>query len=104
MTGFTSTRKGLVAAETAVIRRRRELIANLRALALSEGVNETAMRKALGGNYWLFGGQYVGVAERRDLMPLQQHDIPLISADQSLDIIELKGPEAPLVRRHRKKM
>ncbi|MFJ8040512.1 Shedu anti-phage system protein SduA domain-containing protein [Kitasatospora sp. NPDC096147] len=102
MTGFTSTRKGLVAAEAAVIRRRRELIANLRVLALSEGVNETAMQKALGGNYWLFGGQYVGVAERRDLMPLQQHDIPLISADQSLNIIELKGPEAPLVRRHRK--
>ncbi|WP_327675573.1 Shedu anti-phage system protein SduA domain-containing protein [Kitasatospora sp. NBC_00458] len=102
MTGFTSTRKGLVAAEAAVIRRRRELIANLRALALSDGVNETAMQTALGGNYWLFGGQYVGVAERRDLMPLQQHDIPLISADQSLNIIELKGPEAPLVRRHRR--
>jgi hypothetical protein len=40
-------------------------------------------------------------ARRRNLVPLDQHDIPLISADGSLHIVELKGPDVALVRRHR---
>ena len=31
----------------------------------------------------VFGGRYVGVLKRRDLLTLDQHDIPLISADGS---------------------
>jgi hypothetical protein len=99
--GLTSTRQGMQAAEHAVIRRRRTVVANLRSLALAEETNETAMQKAIDGNYWIFGGQYVGVAIRRDLMNLHQHDIPLVSADRSLNIVELKGPESTLVKRHR---
>ncbi|WP_338671701.1 Shedu anti-phage system protein SduA domain-containing protein [Streptomyces sp. SCSIO 30461] len=101
LTGLTSTPAGLFAAEAAVIRRRRALLGDLRKLAIAEGTNETAMHKAMSGQHWIFGGQYIGVAARRDLMNLHQHDIPLISADRSLNIIELKGPEAPLVRRPR---
>ncbi|MFJ9680970.1 Shedu anti-phage system protein SduA domain-containing protein [Streptomyces sp. NPDC101194] len=101
LTGLTSTPAGLLAAESAVIRRRRALVQELRALAMSEETNETIMHKALSGQHWIFGGQYIGVAVRRDLMNLHQHDIPLISADRSLNIIELKGPEAPLVGRPR---
>jgi len=52
--------------------------------------------------HWLFGGRYVGVADRRNLAPLDQHDIPLLGADGTLHIVELKGPNIPrLVRRYR---
>jgi hypothetical protein len=102
LTGLTSTPFGMQAAEMAVIRRRRAIVAQLRELALDTRSNETAMQNALEGHHWIFGGQYIGVAARRDLMNLQQHDIPLVSADRSLNIVELKGPEAPLVKRPRK--
>ncbi|MCX4754319.1 Shedu anti-phage system protein SduA domain-containing protein [Kitasatospora purpeofusca] len=101
MSGFTSTPAGLAAAEMAVVRRRRMLVAELRDLARQSEVNETAMHKAMEGHYWLFGGQYTGVAARRDLMNLDEHDFPLVCSDGSLHIIELKGPEARLVRRAR---
>lgn len=99
LTGLTSTRMGMLAAELAVIRRRRTFLADMRELAQAEDSNETAMHQALTGNYWIFGGQYTGIAARRDLMNLHQHDIPLVCADRSLNIIELKGPDVPLVRR-----
>ncbi len=98
LAGITSTPTGLLAAELAVIRRRRTLLADLRELALAEDTSETAMHQAIAGNYWIFGGQYTAIAER-GLMNLHEHDIPLVSGDRSLNIIELKGPEAPLVRR-----
>ena len=69
-------------------------------MALEEDVNETRMQAVISKHYWLFGGQYVGVA-RRDLMPLDQHDVPLVCADGSLEVVELKGPESPLVKPYR---
>jgi hypothetical protein len=99
--GITSTPRGLSAAEAAVIEHRRQLVARLRELALAEDVTETKIHNALGANYWVFGGQYVGIADRRTLMPLDQHDIPLVCADRSLHIVELKGPDSKIVRNHR---
>jgi hypothetical protein len=101
MTGLTSTPVGLSAAEHAVIERRRQLVRELIAMSLAPDVNETKMHTAISNHYWLFGGQYVGVAARRDLMPLDEHDIPLLCADGSLEIVELKGPEASIVKRYR---
>jgi hypothetical protein len=101
MSGLTSTSVGLSAAEHAVIERRRQVVRELIAMTLEQDVNETRMQTAISKHYWLFGGQYVGVAARRDLMPLDQHDIPLVCADGSLEIVELKGPEAAVVKRHR---
>lgn len=101
VSGLTSTPGGLSAVEGAVIRDRRRVVADLQRLAVASDVNETAMHKAIGKRYWLFGGQYVGVADRKSLMPLDQYDIPLLCADGSLEVIELKGPEAEIVRRHR---
>ncbi|MEU8419388.1 Shedu anti-phage system protein SduA domain-containing protein [Micromonospora sp. NPDC048835] len=100
LSGLTSTPEGLSAAEAAIIRHRRAVVAELRVLALDPEANETKMQAAIGDRYWLFGGQYVGIA-RRTLVPLDQYDIPLISADGSLHIVELKGPESRLVRSHR---
>ncbi|WP_370935342.1 Shedu anti-phage system protein SduA domain-containing protein [Amycolatopsis sp. cg13] len=99
--GITSTPQGLTAAEAAVIGHRRRLVARLRELALIDDATETAMQNAIGTNYWIFGGQYVGIAARRTLMPLDQHDIPLLCADRSLHIVELKGPASRIVRKHR---
>src|SRR5262249_17831261 len=65
---------------------------------------EATMHKAMRDLYWLFGGQYVGVADRRHLVPLDEYDIPLICADGSLQIVELKGPGSKLVRRHRSQL
>jgi hypothetical protein len=101
LSGLTSTPEGLSAAEAAVIRERRRVIANLQQLALDPDTNETKMHAAIGTRYWIFGGQYVGIADRRTLVPLDQYDIPLICADGSLEIVELKGPEARLVRKYR---
>jgi hypothetical protein len=97
--GIASTPKGLSAAEAAVIEHRR-LVAQLRELAVADEANETKMHRALGTNYWIFGGQYVGVA-KRSLMQLDQHDIPLVCADRSLHIVELKGPGSKIVRQYR---
>lgn len=101
VSGLTSTPQGLSAAEAAIIRERRRVVSSLQQLALDEGTNETKMHEAIGARYWIFGGQYVGIADRRTIVPLDQYDIPLICADGSLEIVELKGPEAKLVRKHR---
>jgi hypothetical protein len=87
MSGLTSTPAGLSAAEHAVIERRRQLVRELIAMTLEQDINETRMQATISKHYWLFGGQYVGVATRRDLMPLDQHDIPLVCADGSLEIV-----------------
>jgi len=99
--GLTSTPEGLSAAEGAVIRERRRIVADLQQLALDPETNETKMHQAMGERYWIFGGQYVGIADRRSIAPLDQYDIPLICGDGSLEIVELKGPEVNLVRKYR---
>jgi hypothetical protein len=101
VSGLTSTPEGLSAAESAVVRERRRIVAELQQLSVHAETNETKMHKAIGSRYWIFGGQYVGIANRRSLMPLDQYDIPLICADGSLEIVELKGPEARIVVKHR---
>jgi hypothetical protein len=59
-------------------------------------------QRVMGDTYWLFGGRYVGIADCRSLVPLDQHDIPLLGADGTLHLVELKGPHIPsLVRKHR---
>ncbi|MFF8994081.1 Shedu anti-phage system protein SduA domain-containing protein [Streptomyces sp. NPDC014983] len=102
VSGLASTPAGLAATEAAVIAQRRQVVAHLKQLAETPGTNETKMQASIGENFWLFGGKYTGVASRRDMTYLDQHDIPLICSDGSLHIVELKGPHIPrLVRRHR---
>jgi hypothetical protein len=99
---LSQTAGGQAAVESAVIAQRRDLVARLRQLAEDPATTETDMQRVMGDSYWLFGGRYIGVADRRNLAPLDQHDIPLVGADGTLHIVELKGPHIPrLVRRHR---
>jgi Shedu protein SduA, C-terminal len=101
VTGLASTSVGLSAVESAVIASRRNIIAHLQALAAADGTTETLMHRAIAGNYWVFGGQYVSIAPRRDFALLDQHDYPLLCADGSIQIVELKGPGCALVRKYR---
>ena len=92
---------GLSAAQSAVVVRRRELIAELQSLIKDPAKTETDIQKLIGKAYWIFGGRYVGVANR-NLIPLDEQDILLLGADDTLHIVELKGPNIPkLVRPHR---
>lgn len=83
---------GLSAAQSAVVRRRRELVTRLRQLVDNPASTETQVQGLIGSAYWIFGGRYVGVAERRSLTMLDQYDIPLLGSDGTLHIVELKGP------------
>jgi len=94
--------QGSSIAQLAVIEKRRKLISELQALIRDPSATETKIQNLIGNSYWIFGGRYVGIADKRNLIPLDQHDIPLLGADGTLHIVELKGPGIPrLVRRHR---
>lgn len=101
--GLVESAGGLRAAEAAVIEGRRRVLVELRALLAMPDATETAMQKILENNYWVFGGQYVAISPRRGLVPMQQHDILLVTADKSLTIVELKGPCDPLLARPRER-
>jgi hypothetical protein len=93
---------GLSVAQSAVVARRRDLVTKLQAVIQDPTKTETHVQRLIGDAYWIFGGRYVGVANRRNLMSLDQHDIPLLGADGTLHIVELKSPSIPkLVRTHR---
>jgi Domain of unknown function (DUF4263) len=94
--------EGLNAAELAVVTRRRMLITTLRELIADPKTTETDIQAEISKDWWIFGGRYVGALTRRDLLKFDQHDIPLVTGDHSLHIVELKGSNIPkLVREHR---
>lgn len=93
---------GLTGAELAVIGARRQLLSEAGALALEPDVTEPKLQRMIGNAWWLFGGRYVGVLQRRDIFNFDQHDIPLITGDGALHIVELKSPRVPsLITQHR---
>ncbi|NKY88165.1 Shedu anti-phage system protein SduA domain-containing protein [Nocardia veterana] len=93
---------GRSAAQSVVLESRRKLVAQLRRLVDRPGATETEIQRLIGDAYWIFGGRYVGVADRRSFIPLDQTDIPLLGADGTLHIVELKGPDIDkLLVRHR---
>ena len=96
-----STEKDHRSAELEVIRQRRELLQELRKVVSDRSAPEAAVQRIIGPNHWIFGGEYIEASERRDLMPLDQHDILLVRADRSVHVVELKKPGAALVRRYR---
>lgn len=93
---------GLTGAELAVIEARRQLVAEAAALAREPNVTEPKLQRLIGNAWWLFGGRYVGVLQRRDIFNFDQHDIPLVTGDGALHIVELKSPRVPsLITQHR---
>jgi hypothetical protein len=99
---LANTSSGLAAAEAAVIQQRRRLVADLRSLVEAPDAREPAIQHLIGKAHWIFGGRYVGVADRRSLIQLDQFDIPLVGPDGTLHIVELKQPSyKDLIVRHR---
>ncbi|ROR38167.1 site-specific DNA-methyltransferase [Kitasatospora cineracea] len=96
-----STEKDRQSAELKVITQRRELLQELREVVSDRRAPEAAVQRIIGHNHWIFGGEYTEASERRDLLPLDQHDVLLVRADRSVQVVELKKPGAALVRWHR---
>jgi hypothetical protein len=83
---------------------RQKSLSRLRALVERPDTTENQLQKALEGQYWIFGGEYVGEAAHRRLVPGDEVDIPLIRGDGSLHIVELKRARSlahNLVKKHR---
>ncbi|WP_337824692.1 Shedu anti-phage system protein SduA domain-containing protein [Amycolatopsis sp. A1MSW2902] len=99
--GLSSTSVGQLALDLDVIHRRRRAVAELRDLVLDRTAKEETVQSLIGRKFWIFGGQYIGIRERRDSVPLDQHDIPLICSDRSIHVIELKRPGHRLVKKQR---
>jgi hypothetical protein len=61
--------------------------------------DEKVFQKILERNPWMFGGQYVATGQRTIVLG-DQFDVPLITADGSLHLVELKRADAsPIVRK-----
>ncbi|WP_406101069.1 Shedu anti-phage system protein SduA domain-containing protein [Streptomyces canus] len=98
----TKSSMGLSAAESAIVARRREIVAELKEMIADKSVTERDLHRKIHGNYWIFGGKYTGVSERNGLIPMDEYDVPLFCADGSIHIVELKGSHIPsLVERYR---
>jgi hypothetical protein len=100
---LATSRDGSLLAEAVELQRRRDQLADLRRIVENPGSNERdhihPQLKKMG---WIFGGRYVGESTRRQLTTGDVLDIPLLRADGSLHVVELKEANVPrLVRRHR---
>ena len=100
---LAASEKGGLLAEAVELQRRRDQLAELRRIVedpdSTERKNIHPQLKKMG---WIFGGRYVGESTRSQLTTGDVLDVPLLRADGSLHIVELKGANVPgLVKRHR---
>ncbi|MFF5893811.1 Shedu anti-phage system protein SduA domain-containing protein [Streptomyces globisporus] len=96
-----STEKDHRFAQLGVIRQRREVLQKLREIVSERSMLEGPVQRLIGSSHWIFGSEYVGISERRDLFPRDQHDILLVRADGSVHVVELKKPGVALVKTYR---
>src|SRR5260221_633749 len=100
---LAASETGTLLAEAVELQRRRNQLTKLHAIVQdpqsTERGNIHPQLKKMG---WIFGGRYVGESTRHQLSIGDVLDIPLLRADGSLHIVELKGSNIPtLVHRHR---
>lgn len=96
--------RGQILLRAAELRRRSARLKELRTVVENRTATESDVQRALEGQYWIFGGRFVGEAAHRRLVPGDEVDIPLIRGDGALHIVELKRAmslKGPLVKRHR---
>jgi hypothetical protein len=80
--------------------RKRVEIGHLETAVWAPGSDEGVFQKILERNPWMFGGQYVAAGQRTIVLG-DQFDVPLVTADGSLHLVELKRADAtPIVRKH----
>ncbi|RKT89269.1 protein of unknown function [Saccharopolyspora antimicrobica] len=93
---------GLALLRAAELKRQAESLAEIRRIAEDPDATEHAMQTKLEEQPWIFGGRFVGADARRRLVSGDEIDIPLIRADGSLHVVELKRSRgASIVKRHR---
>ncbi|MGF7236916.1 MAG: Shedu anti-phage system protein SduA domain-containing protein [Frankia sp.] len=85
----------------ALLASRHAKIQEIRALVDAPGATEADAQKALRGQWWIFGGAYMGESARRRLLPSLEIDIPLLRPGGILHLVELKGPGVTTIKRHR---
>jgi hypothetical protein len=100
---LAASQSGGLLAEAVELQRRRDQLAELRRIVEDPRSSERAhIHPQLKRMGWVFGGRYVGESTRRQLTTGDVLDIPLLRADGSLHVVELKGANIPsLVRRYR---
>jgi hypothetical protein len=88
--------------DAVALQRHRSALDEVERVVLDGSSTEIVLQKRIEGNWWLFGGRYIDRAARRSVTVLDQLDIPLIRADGSLHVVELKKANvSDLVVRHR---
>jgi Shedu protein SduA, C-terminal len=100
---LAASQSGGLLAEAVELQRRRDQLAELRSIVENPTSNERAhIHPQLKGMGWIFGGRYVGESTRHQLTTGDVLDIPLLRADGSLHVVELKRANIPsLVRQYR---
>jgi hypothetical protein len=79
--------------------KKRAEIRHLETAVWDPEADESVFQRILQRNPWMFGGQYVATGQRT-LVLGDQFDVPLITADGSLHLVELKKATAsPIVRK-----
>ena len=100
---MAASSSGGLLAEAVELQRRRDQLAELRRIAEDPRSTERKhIHPQLKKMGWIFGGKYVGESMRSQLTAGEVLDIPLLRADGSLHVVELKGAKiTELVRQHR---
>lgn len=83
--------------------RKRQAIADLEAAVRDQNSIEQRFQAIIEKHPWLFGGQYVATRPERMIVLGDQFDVPLVTADGSIHVVELKRANIPnLVKTYRK--
>jgi hypothetical protein len=79
--------------------KKRVEIGHLETAVWDPASDELVFQSILERNPWIFGGQYVAARPERNLVLGDQFDVPLMTADGSLHLVELKKANvSPLIR------
>lgn len=82
--------------------KKRVEIGHLETAVWDPDTDEANFQKILERNPWMFGGQYVAARPERTMILGDQFDVPLVTADGSLHLVELKKAHiSPLIRKVR---
>jgi hypothetical protein len=93
---------GMLLLRAAELRQRMAKLGEIRRVVEDPAASEHELQQAFQAQPWIFGGQFIDTAARRSLILGSEVDIPLLRADGSLHIVELKramGLASPLVIR-----
>jgi hypothetical protein len=93
---------GMLLLRAAELQQRMAKLREIRRVVEDPAASEHELQQAFQTQPWIFGGQFIDTAARRNLVLGSEVDIPLLRADGSLHIVELKRAMAlipPLVIR-----